>query len=71
VYTSVWEVYREMVLFSLQDRYAETVTDIRRQSVNDYHALVQSHRHLVQQRSLETNTNFDDLLAFLDSLAEN
>lgn len=68
VYTSVWEVYRSMILTDLQERYVEAVRDIRNLSVNDYRALVASHRHLVEQRGTELHIQFDDLMHFLQNL---
>jgi hypothetical protein len=68
-YTSCWEVYRLIITENLERRYLATARDVLSVSVNDFRALLTSHRAHVRQRAVEHGVNYDSILDMLVRVA--
>ena len=68
VYTECWEVYRLVLIQSLERLYAEAARDILNLGVHDFHAMLSCHRTLVRQRAREQQVNYDSVLEIIDKL---
>ena len=68
IYTECWEVYRHIILDTLERRYAETAQDILNISTNDFRALFHCHRTHVRQKSMEQGVDYHVVLEALQKI---
>jgi len=69
-YTSCWEVYRMLIIETLERRYLTIARDVLSVGVNDFRALLTAHRAHVRQRAVENEVNYDPILDMLVRVAD-
>ncbi len=70
VYTECWEIYRLIVIHTLQRKYTETARDIANLGRTELQALVSCHRHQVQQEVERTGHSYESILGLLHTVEE-
>ncbi len=70
VYTDCWEIYRQVLLHTLERRYTEVAVDVLNLDRNDAVALFSCHRAYVGQKARERHFEYDAVLAILERVEQ-
>ena len=70
VYTECWEIYRQVLIHTLEQRYADAAHDIFNIGTNDARALFACHRAHVRQRAREQEFDYEVVLEILQRVEQ-
>lgn len=70
VYTECWEIYRQVLIHTLEGRYTEVAQDVMNIGVNDARALFACHRAYIRQRAAEQEFDYDAVLGILERVEQ-
>jgi hypothetical protein len=70
VYTECWEIYRQVLLHTLERRYTEVALDVLNLDRTDARALFACHRAYVEQKAREQNVEYDAVLSIIERVEQ-
>lgn len=70
VYTECWEIYRQVLIHTLERRYAEAARDVWNLGANEGRALFACHRAYVGQKAREQGFGYEAVLSLVDRVEQ-